>query len=63
MRRGRFYKQGFLKRTAADRDVQLQALDSYCADKMDTPSRETADLLTRKRELLDLHHMLRNLGR
>ena len=32
-------------------------------DKMSTPSRETAELLTRKRELLDIHVMLRKLGR
>jgi hypothetical protein len=59
------YKQGFLKRPAANRDAELQAFDKWAEDngKMSTPSRETAELLTRKRELLDIHVMLRKLGR
>jgi hypothetical protein len=59
------YKEGFLKRPAASRDVELQAFDKWMQDndKMSTPSRETAELLTRKRELLDIHVMLRKLGR
>jgi hypothetical protein len=59
------YKDGFLKRTARDRDAELQGFDKFCADndKMTTLSRETAELLNRKRELLDVHNMLRRLGR
>lgn len=59
------YKEGLLKRPAANRDAELQAMDKWMDDngKMSTPSRETAELLTRKRELLDIHVMLRKLGR
>jgi hypothetical protein len=57
------YKDGFLKRDAANRDAELKAFDAFAEDKMATPSRETADLLVRKRQLLDLHGMLRKLGR
>ena len=57
------YKESFLKRDAANRDAELKAFDSFAEDKMSTPSRETAELLTRKRQLLDLHGMLRKLGR
>jgi hypothetical protein len=57
------YKDGFLRRSAEDRQAQLQSFDSYCEGKMDTPSRETADLLVRHRELTDIHGMLRKLGR
>jgi hypothetical protein len=57
------YKQNFLRRTAESRDAELKAFDQYADTKMDTPTRETAELLTRKRELLDLHGLLRKLGR
>ena len=36
---------------------------STITDKMSTLSREAAELLVRKRELLDMHVMLRKLGR
>jgi hypothetical protein len=59
------YKEGFLNRPAPSRDAELQAFDKWMDDngKMSAPSRETAELLTRKRELLDIHVMLRKLGR
>jgi hypothetical protein len=57
------YKDGFLKRDAANRDAELKAFDAFAEDKMNTPSREVADLLTRKRELLSIHGALRKLGR
>jgi hypothetical protein len=59
------YKNAFQRRSPQDRDAQLQGFDKFCADndKMTTLSRETAELLNRKRELLDMHGMLRRLGR
>lgn len=57
------YKEGFLKRPLANRDAELQAFDKFCEDRMSTPTRETSDLLQRKRELLSIHGMLRKLGR
>ena len=57
------YKEKFLRRSAENRDAELKAFDAFAEDKMSTPSRETAELLVRKRELLDLHGMLRKLGR
>jgi hypothetical protein len=59
------YKERFLQCSADARQMYLQAFDKYVADegKMSTISRETADLLTRKRELLSIHGTLRKLGR
>jgi hypothetical protein len=59
------YKEAFLRRSPQDRDAQLQGFDKYVADndKMATLSREAADLLTRKRELLSIHGALCQLGR
>jgi hypothetical protein len=57
------YKESFLKRDAANRDAELKAFGAFAEDKMNTPSREVADLLTRKRELLSIHGALRKLGR
>jgi hypothetical protein len=57
------YRDGFLKRSKENRDAELKAFDAYAETKMDTPSREVADLLTRKRSLLDIHGMLLRLGR
>jgi hypothetical protein len=57
------YKDSFLRRSPQNRDAELKAFDQYAETKMDTPSRETADLLTRKRELLSIHGALRKLGR
>jgi hypothetical protein len=57
------YKEKFLRRSALDRDAELKAFDAFAEDRMSAPSRETADLLVRKRELLDMHSMLRKLGR
>jgi hypothetical protein len=59
------YKDRFLKCSADVRQEYLQAFDKWTSDegKMSTISRETADLLTRKRELMSIHGALRKLGR
>ena len=57
------YKEKFLRRSAENRQAELQAFDKLTEDKMDTPTRETADLLSRKRELLSIHDTMRKLGR
>jgi hypothetical protein len=59
------YKDAFQRRSPQDRDAELQGFDKFVADndKMGTLSREAAELLVRKRELLDMHVMLRKLGR
>jgi hypothetical protein len=58
-------KEQFLRASAGTREAYLQSFDKWTQDndKMGTISRETADLLTRKRELLSIHGTLRKLGR
>jgi hypothetical protein len=57
------YKNNFLRRSPESRYAEPQAFDKFCDDKMSTPTRETADLLARQRSLVEMHTMLRKLGR
>ena len=57
------YKEKFLRRSAENRGAELKAFDAFAETKMNTPRREVAELLSRKRELLSIHGTLRKLGR
>jgi hypothetical protein len=58
-----FFKEQFAKQPAAGRHCDLIAIDSYLAEHGTSPTRETADLISKKRELSDLHSVLSRAGR
>jgi hypothetical protein len=58
-----FFKEQFAKQPAAGRHCDLLSIDNYLAEFGTTPSRETADLISKKRELSDLHGILTRAGR
>jgi len=58
----RLYKTGFLLMSADKRIQDLQNLDRWLENET-RPTREHASMLTRRRELQDIHYALRGAGR
>jgi hypothetical protein len=58
-----FYKDQFAKQPPAGRHSDLLSIDNYLAEHGTSATRETADLLSKKRELADLHGILSRAGR
>ena len=56
------YKSQFSKRGPNDRIAQLQLVDQWLAAQ-DRPTRQTADFIQMKRELSDVHWLLRRADR
>ena len=56
------FKQAYLLKTSESRIIDLKACDSFL-DQFNHPTKEAASVLTRKRELFDIHTRLRNAGR
>jgi hypothetical protein len=56
------FKQGYLLKTPESRKIDLAACDSFI-DQFNHPTKEAASVLTRKRELFDIHTRLRQAGR
>jgi hypothetical protein len=58
-----FYKDQFAKQSPAGRHSDLLSIDNYLAEYGMSATRETADLISKKRELADLHGILTRAGR
>jgi hypothetical protein len=56
------FKEQFLRKTPQQRRADLLQLENYF-EEHPTPSRELADLITKKRTLTDLHMALYRSGR
>jgi hypothetical protein len=56
------FKQAYLLKTPESRIIDLKACDSFL-DQFNHPTKEAASVLTRKRELFDIHRRLRDAGR
>jgi hypothetical protein len=56
------FKQGYLLKTPESRKIDLAACDSFI-EQFNHPTKEATSVLTRKRELFDIHTRLRNAGR
>ena len=56
------FKETFVRKTAQQRRQDLLQLEGYF-EEHPTPSRELADLITKKRALTDLHLALYRAGR
>jgi hypothetical protein len=58
-----FYKQQFAKQPPAGRHCDLLQIDAYLDEHATSVTRENADLVSKKRELADLHGILTRAGR
>jgi hypothetical protein len=56
------FKETFVRKNAQQRRADLMQLEGYF-EEHPTPSRELADLITKRRELNDLHMALYRSGR
>jgi hypothetical protein len=56
------FKQAYLLKTPESRIIDLKACDTFI-DQFNYVTKEAASVLTRKRELFDIHTRLRQAGR
>jgi hypothetical protein len=56
------FKNHYLMKSPRDRIENLQAVDTFL-ELQTAPTREHASLITKRRELLDIHNRLRSAGR
>jgi hypothetical protein len=56
------FKQGYLLKSPESRIIDLKACDTFI-EQFNHPTKEAASVLTRKRELFDIHTRLRELNR
>jgi len=58
-----FFKGEFAKQPASDRHCDVLAIDHHLAEHGTSATRETADLISKRRELADLHTLLMRAGK